>query len=62
MTLDCELDIMDVIAANKYILGVDTLCDTAKKNADVSGDGTPDASDALAIMKEVVGVTTDFME
>ena len=62
VTLDCELDIMDVIAANKYILGVDTLCDTAKKNADVSGDGTPDASDALAIMKEVVGVTTDFAE
>ncbi|MBQ5996597.1 MAG: dockerin type I repeat-containing protein, partial [Bacteroidales bacterium] len=62
VTLDCELDIMDVIAANKYILGVGTLCDTAKKPADVSGDGTPDAADTLAILKEVTGVTTDFAE
>lgn len=62
VTLDCEVDIMDVIAANKYILGAAELCDTAKKNADISGDGTPDSMDSLAILKEVVGLTTDFAE
>ena len=62
VTLDLELDIMDVIAANKAILGSYTLCDTARKNADISGDGTPDETDSLAILKEVVGITEGFAE
>ena len=53
---------MDVIAANKAILGSYTLCDTARKNADISGDGTPDETDSLAILKEVVGITEGFVE
>ena len=62
VTLDCEVDIMDVIATNKYLLGAKKLCNTAEKNADVSGDGTPDESDSLAILKEVVGLTADVAE
>ena len=62
VTLDLELDIMDVIAMNKYLVGASTLCDTAKKNADISGDGTPDTTDSLDIMKEIVGLTKDFKE
>ena len=62
VTLDLELDIMDVIAANKAILGSYSLCDTARKNADISGDGTPDETDSLAILKEVVGITEGFVE
>ncbi len=62
VTLDTEIDIMDVIALNKQLLGAETLCDTAKKNADVGGDGTPDATDSLAILKYVVGLTTNLAE
>ncbi len=62
VTLDCEIDIVDVIAANKAILGASTLCKTAKKNCDINGDGTPDTTDSLAILKEVVGLTTNFAE
>ena len=62
VTLDLELDIMDVIAANKAILGSYSLCDTARKNADISGDGTPDETDSLAILNEVVGITEGFVE
>ncbi len=62
VTLDTEIDIMDVIALNKQLLGAETLCDTAKKNADVGGDGTPDETDSLAILKEVVGLTTNLAE
>ena len=60
VTLDTEIDIMDVIAANKQLLGAETLCDTAKKNADVGGDGTPDETDSLAILKYVVGIMEDL--
>lgn len=62
VTLDLELDIMDVIAANRYLLGAETLCDTAKQNADINGSGSPDETDSLAILKEIVGITSDFTE
>ena len=62
VTLDCEVDIMDVIALNKYILGASSLCDTAAKNADTNSNGTPDETDSLAILKEVVGLTTEFTD
>ena len=52
--LDCEVDILDVIAANKHILGVGTLDKTGLKNADMNGNGTADAEDSLAILKKVL--------
>lgn len=52
--LDGEVDILDVIAANKHILGVGTLDKTGLKNADMDGNGMADSEDALAILKEVI--------
>ena len=52
--LDCAVDILDVIAANKHILGVGTLDKTGLKNADMNGNGTADAEDSLAILKKVL--------
>lgn len=52
--LDCEVDILDVIAANKNILGVGTLDKTGVKNADMNGNGTTDPDDSLAILKTVI--------
>ena len=62
VTLDCEIDIMDVIALNKQLLGAETLCDTAKKNSDINGNGSPDETDSLAILKYVVGMTETMGE
>ena len=52
--LDCEVDILDVIAANKHILGIGTLNKTGMKNADMNGNGTTDPDDSLAILKTVI--------
>ena len=52
--LDCEVDILDVIAANKHILGIGTLDKTGLKNADMDGNGTADSEDSLAILKKVL--------
>ena len=52
--LDCEVDILDVIAANKHILGVGSLDKTGLKNADMDGNGTADAEDSLAILKSIL--------
>ena len=54
--LDCEVDILDVIAANKNILGVGILDNTGLKNADMDGNGTADSADSLAILKAVLGI------
>ena len=55
--LDCEVDILDVIAANKHILGVGTLDKTGLKNADMDGNGTADAEDSLAILKAALDIS-----
>lgn len=52
--LDCEVDILDVIAANKHILGIGTLDKTGLKNADMDGNGTADTADSLAILKKAL--------
>nr|MCR4646722.1 dockerin type I repeat-containing protein [Oscillospiraceae bacterium] len=57
VTLDTDVSIVDVIALNRNIMTGDPLCDTAKKNADINGNGAPDEADALAILKEVVELT-----
>ena len=52
--LDCNLDILDVIAANKYILGISKLDKTGEKNADMNRNGTVDSEDSLEILKAVL--------
>ena len=54
--LECEVDILDVIAANKHILGVGTLDKTGLKNADMDGNGTADSDDSLAILKAALDI------
>lgn len=58
--MDEQLDILDCIAVNKYLLGSSGLCYYARIMGDVNMDGKLDSTDSLAILKEVVGLTTDF--
>ncbi|MBR2085539.1 MAG: dockerin type I repeat-containing protein, partial [Oscillospiraceae bacterium] len=55
---DGVLDIMDVIAVNKFILGTGTLDDSARRNADVDNSSIVDSADSLNILKAVVGNIT----
>lgn len=54
LTGDNAVDILDVIALNKYLLGSTTLSESARANADVDQDGKLDPSDSLNILKLVV--------
>ncbi len=55
---DKSVDIMDVIATNKYLLGSGTLSDQGKINADVDVKGGVDTTDSLNILKLVVELFT----
>ena len=52
--VDGDVDIMDVIAINKAILGSASLSDQGKTNADVDLNQAIDTTDALNILKNVV--------
>ena len=54
VNLDGEVDIMDVISVNKFLLGGMKLDAQAKANADVDASGTLDSTDSLIILKCVV--------
>ncbi len=51
-----KVDILDVITVNRAILGKEKLEGTRLKAADINSDNKPDASDALSIMKAIVGL------
>ena len=57
---DGEIDIMDVIALNKYLLGSMKLGETAKANADVDTNKSVDSTDSLNILKYVVELVTEL--
>lgn len=57
---DTAIDILDVIALNKYILGSRPLDDSQQKNADVDENGVIDAGDALQILKYAIGIIDSF--
>lgn len=59
---DGAITIMDVIRVNKYLLGLDELSHYEYFLADVSHDTVLDTTDSLALLKEVVGLTTNFSE
>ena len=59
---DGEVDIIDVISVNKYLLGAKKLPEKGQIAADVNWDLTIDSTDSLTLLKEVVGVTTNFVE
>ncbi len=56
MNADEAVDIMDVIALNKYLLGASTLDENAKALADVDQNGKLDSTDSLNILKFVVEI------
>ena len=58
VNLDGEVDIMDVIALNKFLLGTGMLSDEAKTLADADQNKTLDASDSLNILKYVVALVS----
>ncbi|MBQ4466200.1 MAG: dockerin type I repeat-containing protein, partial [Oscillospiraceae bacterium] len=51
---DSKVDIMDVIALNKYLLGSSNLDKTQQAAADVDKNGTVESTDSLNILKKVV--------
>lgn len=56
--VDGEVDILDVIATNKYLLGSGELEDQGKINADVDEKNGVDTTDSLNILKLVVKMLT----
>ena len=53
---DGEIDILDVIKINKYLLGCDTLSPQGLKNANVDANEAVDPTDSLNILKAVVAL------
>ena len=60
VTLDGAVDIMDVIALNKFLLGSETLSDEAKAAGDADGNGSLDSTDSLNILKFVVEIVSEL--
>ncbi len=56
VTLDGSVNILDVITVNKAILGKETLTAMQNKTADINRDDKIDSSDALEILKQIVGI------
>lgn len=55
-----KVDILDVIALNRALLGANTLGKGERAAADVDGDGKPTPADSLLIMKYVVKIIQEF--
>ena len=51
-----EVDILDVITLNKALMGKDSLTEQGEKNADVDQNGKPESTDAMNILKYIVGM------
>ncbi len=58
VNLDGTVDIMDVIALNKFLLGTNALSKEQQKAADADKSNTVDSNDALLVLKCVVGTIT----
>ena len=57
---DDEVDIMDVIKLNKYLLGSIDLTPAQKANADVDNSGSVDTTDSLNLLKYIVSLVTSL--
>ncbi len=54
VNVDGEVDVLDIIVLNKYLLGGGSLSEQGAVNADVDKDNDPSANDSLNIMKYIV--------
>ena len=59
-TGDGEVDILDVIVANKAILGQKTLTSEQTQALDIDNNGIVDTTDSLAIMQYITGLTENL--
>lgn len=55
-----EIDILDIIAVNKAILGKEDLTEDGLKAIDFNGNGKPDSTESMMLLKYIVGLITDF--
>ncbi|MBR4320016.1 MAG: CHAP domain-containing protein [Oscillospiraceae bacterium] len=55
-----EIDILDVITLNKAVLGKESLSEAQLKAIDFNGNGKPDSSESLTILKYSVGMITSL--
>lgn len=56
INLDQSVDILDVIALNRYLLGNLSLETAGRYAADTDGTGSIDETDSLRVMKHVIGM------
>jgi len=54
------LNVADILAIKKYLLGINTFSDLEKLIADVNGDGAINVRDLLEIKKLLLGISTEF--
>ena len=57
VSIDGEINIMDVILLNKALFGMTDLTEQQAAAADINQDGKPDFSDSLMIMQYIVKLT-----
>ena len=60
VTGENSVDILDVIALNKAVLGKETLTEAQLQAVDFNQNGKPDADEALTLLKYIVGLIEDF--
>ena len=53
---DSDVNILDVIAVNKFLVGAKTLDEAAMKAGDINASGEPDSEDSLAILKMALNI------
>jgi len=58
---DGNVDILDVLKLNQYLMGTGTLSSQGVLNADVNGDGVVQDSDVLDILKYLMNVTSQII-
>lgn len=56
------VNILDVISINKAVLGKENLSEKGLANIDFNQNQKPDSDEALAVMKYIVGLITDFTQ
>ena len=60
VTGENSVDILDVIALNKAVLGKETLTEAQLQAVDFNQNGKPDADEALTLLKYIVGLISEL--
>lgn len=55
-TGDGKLNILDILNAQRHILGIDSLTGAFEKASDINGNGKIDITDILAMQRDVLGI------